>query len=1135
MPIKRGRPLSDLHSDARVQVRREQTRIRLQRLRESRAAAIQPTIKQDEQRDLILQRQLIEEDVTPTLAELGLRVQGLTLDQDSAGAQLQQQSVEVDDHHTLYHTGLQPPANRLKPFSTESHDTFIPQSSRPSSSSELFLPLTPSDVEEQAEDNGTEEQPSGVEETSHTMEEEQVEEEQVEEEDEEQAEEDKEDDIFYDLPSEHSSGYNTPEIEASAVDFTMEKLFQMMQEGFHGCSIDEHTLQLQEHLRKYPNNHHGLDTLFSDPTFPSVLSLSEYVTSGHLQSLPTPTDRQWGDMFCGIPAKGPDCLPRQACLHVEETREVPLQVAFDIDSFHFFASSFAAARQGLHYQPAPQIRQNLQTDVHINTTVYEASDNPDHPLRLRTAMLKDVPHFHLGRVEGGANVSLYILFPHLPVAHTKFIGLTNEQHSRWLDRVFHPAVYQQHDAHYTQHLPASHRHALANSKAHQVEDRQNESAGYQTQLSLTFFLQPESLHSIWERILHITTHTPGVQDFRDPQLFFSAKGTKLQFKTTPSRPTMLDTIDNFQAYFERIIDLEYVFLDRFYVDLGKEICTSVGLLPDAQGATSDEAQVYLWRRCCLERHLRWLYDGSPPKSGQTFYNVSMLRDACSLTSLTPKQSRLREGGLIYSQFYSSVKEVIDAAKSFPFQNEGLEELALDPQIRQSAHIAGGNAGSSNSRVIKKAYLASKRRTHFALTDSRQKSFGTREEHRVSWPLLLAFQRRLEREAQVGLEVILVNCPTYVWPIRTAVYTDFLWRNVDKFATGFEVVLARCAGDLVTWEQTKIMAMFLRCLRFALSTHDYSRESALWWSRRERGDPQSPRTWYGLGFSNTLSRYGYAWIEPRIDFERLTFQVDVTDNVLFGNQALRQRYLRRGGAVRDFHDNFVKLERAVTWLQHYHASEVTSNQLIDWIVHLCLHQFRVDTLTTVRAEIHPDRREAALDGLRSWSHAYIEGIMNYDSLHLVSNNKCTFKDPRALKEALFGYDDGRRRAHWERKPYRTLYRRACIRLNAQATTAVFIPRMQRRLTQWLFTFHWILPYPTYDGLMQVTKKSKRMWYSIQPVGHGATANGIDPRNPLDSELWEWAQKEWWPGSPPKLPQYLRWATGTWEDWIGRASA
>jgi len=55
----------------------------------------------------------------------------------------------------------------------------------------------------------------------------------------------------------------------------------------------------------------------------------------------------------------------------------------------------------------------------------------------------------------------------------------------------------------------------------------------------------------------------------------------------------------------------------------------------------------------------------------------MLHKAYALTSVTPKRSRLREGGLIYSQFYGSVKEISDASKCFPFDNDGLEEMALD--------------------------------------------------------------------------------------------------------------------------------------------------------------------------------------------------------------------------------------------------------------------------------------------------------------------------------------------------------------------------------------------------------------------------------------------------------------------------
>ena len=223
-----------------------------------------------------------------------------------------------------------------------------------------------------------------------------------------------------------------------------------------------------------------------------------------------------------------------------------------------------------------------------------------------------------------------------------------------------------------------------------------------------------------------------------------------------------------------------------------------------------------------------------------------------------------------------------------------------------------------------------------------------------------------------------------------------------------------------------MAMFLRCLRFTLSAHQFSREAALWWGTRENTDANRSRTWYGLGYFNTLSRYGYAWIEPRIDFERLTFHADVTDHMLFGNRTLRSRYLRRGGEVRDFHDNFLRLERALGWLQNHQATQSVKVKMITLIVHLCLHQFRLDTLASVSNEIQEDQRGAALDGLRPFSYEYFDEIMAAP-LHAASGNKSAFKDSFGLAHMLFDFENSRTRTHWEHKPYRKLYRRACYSL------------------------------------------------------------------------------------------------------------
>ena len=41
------------------------------------------------------------------------------------------------------------------------------------------------------------------------------------------------------------------------------------------------------------------------------------------------------------------------------------------------------------------------------------------------------------------------------------------------------------------------------------------------------------------------------------------------------------------------MDLDYIFLDRFYVDLDKEIYPRISLFSSIRAAIDDEAQIYL--------------------------------------------------------------------------------------------------------------------------------------------------------------------------------------------------------------------------------------------------------------------------------------------------------------------------------------------------------------------------------------------------------------------------------------------------------------------------------------------------------------------------------------------------------------
>jgi hypothetical protein len=72
------------------------------------------------------------------------------------------------------------------------------------------------------------------------------------------------------------------------------------------------------------------------------------------------------------------------------------------------------------------MRQNITTDVHLQTKVYDPPDNSKQAPQSSLAMLKDVPHFLLGQVIGAKDITVHILFPYLPLAQDKFVLLTKE-------------------------------------------------------------------------------------------------------------------------------------------------------------------------------------------------------------------------------------------------------------------------------------------------------------------------------------------------------------------------------------------------------------------------------------------------------------------------------------------------------------------------------------------------------------------------------------------------------------------------------------------------------------------------------------------------------------------------------------
>ena len=247
-------------------------------------------------------------------------------------------------------------------------------------------------------------------------------------------------------------------------------------------------------------------------------------------------------------------------------------------------------------------------------------------------------------------------------------------------------------------------------------------------------------------------------------------------------------------------------------------------------------------------------------------------------------------------------------------------------------------------------------------------------------------------------------------------------------------------------------------------------------------------------------------------------------MLFGNNVLRGQYLRRGRQAQAFLDTTQQLELALDWMQEHRQDGRIRSRLMEWMVQICLRQFRIDILGSVRGEIREESREEALKGEVGFSKEYFDELM-VAGVHLILRNRSDFKDVRALMRYLFDFDDGRSRIHWEDRPYRKMYRRAVTGVSVALGGREQGRRLAHQLYEQLFALHWILPYPCAEVLLQTTKAGARMWYSV------VAESRIDTEG-REQKKWVWGRKAWQEGRPRERAEWLDWTQDEWMAWIER---
>ncbi|OBT54137.1 hypothetical protein VE04_06765, partial [Pseudogymnoascus sp. 24MN13] len=387
-------------------------------------------------------------------------------------------------------------------------------------------------------------------------------------------------------------------------------------------------------------------------------------------------------------------------------------------------------------------------------------------------------------------------------------------------------------------------------------------------------IQPQYLDPLWTLILETIDESPGFHRFRGATLFMHSKNTKLEFMGAG--------------------------IDRAFVDLAKQTTSSDTALPYDKIPDDREAEVYLWKTCCLEAYRRTQTtlnpNGKRAKGNlrSTAYPWATMRDTMGLTMFAAPQGTEARDGLIYSQFYGLIKTPFDSIKVYIFDNDSVENLALDPGYIRSLQQEGSGITFSKG-VCAFSYMHSKTRAHANLVDNQWKSYGTREEHRISITMME--------------EIYQQPLPYYIVP--TSELLNFLYVQINKYCFLFEHILAHTAKTY-SLPETVVMVVALRALRFCYGSSLLRRESLLYKDRWEVKRRQKVIVKEGLRMRESMERCGLGWFLPKFNWSTWRLAAPHGENVLVGNLLMHEEYKRRWRAVKDLRNVFIRFNQAETW-------------------------------------------------------------------------------------------------------------------------------------------------------------------------------------------------------------------------------
>jgi hypothetical protein len=248
----------------------------------------------------------------------------------------------------------------------------------------------------------------------------------------------------------------------------------------------------------------------------------------------------------------------------------------------------------------------------------------------------------------------------------------------------------------------------------------------------------------------------------------------------------------------------------------------------------------------------------------------------------------------------------------------------------------------------------------------------------------------------------------------------------------------------------------------------------------------------MGLALTTKQFGYGWFIPKIDWEKLVFTAELSNQMAYSTFNLASSYIKQYAAVTAAKNDLEKLEAIGVWLSYYRSSEQIEEALLEFMTTIITRHFRKELFQDLKDELRPEFKDAAIAGNVMLCLSVLErvflprpstdpgvhspSLQGLAFLHITNAKRCKYKTVKEMVDFLWDSDDGQERDCWEHRGFRVLFQRAS-RVVQACCGHVKADSFRLHVKRTFILTNWVFPYPRKGKFFQHSKKKDRLWISV----------------------------------------------------------